>query len=355
MIRRIRGENAFFAVGDVNQSIYGFRHAQPRIFHEYRQETLDKTKHYTELLDNFRSRPDILRCVEGLLNSAEGIEARELVAGARFGEKTEPSVEILRVFDEDREEACNREARWIAHRILELRETLRTAPDFRNYAVLCRNGDSMKPILAEFDRLRIPYVCGRRQSFLLAREILDITALLHAVANPRDSIALATALRSPLVGLGDEALLRLRLLGGSVTGGLNILADNGGGLAELAEDDGPKIERFTTDLKRWRADRQFVPLDVLIVRMLGDCGFVWTPGDLEGDNIEAFLHLARTRGADRTLLEFLRELESMEGAMSAESELSDDDQGNCVQVMTAHAAKGLEFPVTIVAAGDKGT
>ena len=71
--------------------------------------------------------------------------------------------------------------------------------------------------------------------------------------------------------------------------------------------------------------------------------------------MEAFLHLARTRGGERSLLEFLRELESMEGAVSTESELSDDDQGNCVQVMTAHAAKGLEFPVTIIAAMDKGT
>ena len=41
--------------------------------------------------------------------------------------------------------------------------------------------------------------------------------------------------------------------------------------------------------------------------------------------------------------------------MSAESELSDADQGNCVQVMTAHAAKGLEFPVTIIAGMEKGT
>jgi ATP-dependent exoDNAse (exonuclease V) beta subunit len=74
-----------------------------------------------------------------------------------------------------------------------------------------------------------------------------------------------------------------------------------------------------------------------------------------GANIEAFLHLARSRGSQRSLLDFLRELESVEGAINTESDLSDTDQGDCVQVMTAHAAKGLEFPVTIIAAMNKET
>ena len=71
--------------------------------------------------------------------------------------------------------------------------------------------------------------------------------------------------------------------------------------------------------------------------------------------MESFLQLARTRGEERGLTDFLTELESLENAVNLESDLSDKDQGNSVQVMTAHAAKGLEFPVTIIAAMDKGT
>jgi ATP-dependent exoDNAse (exonuclease V) beta subunit len=112
---------------------------------------------------------------------------------------------------------------------------------------------------------------------------------------------------------------------------------------------------FRDNLQRWRADISVAPLDVLIVahavrlrlRMVAQAPSA-------GDNVEAFLHLARTRGANRTLLEFLHELESIESAINAESDLSDADQGNCVQVMTAHAAKGLEFPVTIVAGHGEG-
>ena len=62
LIRLIRGDDVFFAVGDVNQSIYGFRHAQPAIFNRYRAEIKASGKHLTQLLDNFRSRAEILSC-----------------------------------------------------------------------------------------------------------------------------------------------------------------------------------------------------------------------------------------------------------------------------------------------------
>jgi ATP-dependent exoDNAse (exonuclease V) beta subunit len=349
LVRLIRGEDVFFAVGDVNQSIYGFRHARPEIFHRYRAEVAESGKHAAELLHNFRSREAILRAVEALLNESEGIERRDLVAGRAFAEAEGPFVEIIRASGQDEDEARAREARWIAHRILSL------GNEFRDFAVLCRTGEAMKPILAEFQNAGIPYVCGRRESFLSSREGCDITALLHVVENPRDGIALATALRSPLVGVSDEALLRLRLLRGSVIGGMNAAAFDRELLADFDEPDAQRIESFAKALRRWRADAGVVPLDVLIGRMLSDCGYAWTPGDTAGDNVEAYLHLARTRGTGRPLKKFLRELESIEAALDAESELSDKDQGNRVQVMTAHAAKGLEFPITIIAGMDRGT
>ncbi len=362
LIDLIRAENVFFAVGDSNQSIYGFRHARPEIFREYRRQVEDAGKHTAGLLHNFRSRPEILRCVEALLNSAAGIDARELIAGKDFAHKPTPSLEILRVMEnaeedeggEDEEETeSNREARWIAWRILELRRE--TGFEFRHFAVLCRNGESMKPILSEFDARRIPYVCGRRQSFLISREGRNIVALLRTVANPLDSIALATVLRSDLIGLSDEALLRIRQLAKNLTAGLNMLAFEDSRFEGFHTGDATRLQHFNEALKRWRSDLHTVPLDVLISRMISDCGFVWTPATPEGDNVEAFLHLARTRGASRPLLEFLRDLESIEKGLSTESDLSDEDQGNCVQVMTAHAAKGLEFKVTVIASMQQGT
>ena len=349
LISLIRGENVFFGVGDVNQSIYGFRHARPDIFRKYREETAANRRHSVDLTHNFRSRGEILHFVEALLNGSEGVEARELVPGAKFQEKTEPSIEVIKAFDDDRDEASQREARWIAYRILSM------GKEFRDFAVLCRNGESMPPILDEFGRTGIPYVCGRRQSFLLSREGLDIRALLHVIANPRDGVALATVLRSPLARLRDETLLHLRFLGRSVNGGLNMMAFDPTCAPDIDAEESERIANFMTCLKRWRSSAGIVPLDVLISRMLSDCGYGWEPESVTGENIEAFLHLARTRGANRTLLDFLRELESIESAIGTESDLSDEDSGNRVQVMTAHAAKGLEFPITIIAGMEKGT
>jgi ATP-dependent helicase/nuclease subunit A len=366
LIELVRAEDVFFAVGDVNQSIYGFRHAQPDIFHEYEAGIGSSGKHSVQLLHNFRSRNEILRCVESMLNEAEGIVSRALVAGALFPPKSTPSIEVFKIHHDDRDEAPAKEARWIAHRILSLRDTLELQSDgktrradFADFAVLCRNGESMKPILEAFDHAGIPYVSGRRQSFLLSRVGRDITALLHTIANPRDTIALATVLRSPLVGIGDDALLRIRVLpgtpAGSLSGGLNRIAYDGAKLADFTPEDAGKIEPFVQNLKRWRAEQSVVSLELLLVRALTDCGFQWTPGTVTADNVESFLHLARTRGERLGLVDFLNEIESLENAINLESDLSDKDQGNAVQVMTAHSAKGLEFPITIVAAMDKGT
>ena len=363
LIELVRGEDVFFAVGDINQSIYGFRHAQPEIFHRYRLRIDDTGKHSASLLHNFRSRSDILRCVELLLNSAEGIDPRELIAGASFSDKLSPSIEVWKVFTaEEADDPAVREARWIAHRVRELHGRLQVGDngkahlaDYSDFAVLCRNGDSMKPILEAFERARIPYVSGRRQSFLLSREGRDITALLHVIANPRDAIALSTVLRSSLVGIGDESLLRLRLMANSVPGGLNMIASDGTKLAEFTQDDAAKLGRFAANLKRWRTEQPVSPLEALLVRALTDCGFEWVPNSDTANNIESYLHLARTRGAHHNLDALLREIESLENAVNLESDLSDKDQGNAVQVMTAHAAKGLEFPVTIIAAMDKAT
>jgi len=76
LVDLIRGEDVFFGVGDVNQSIYGFRHAKPDIFRAYREQVRQAGKQLSPLEDNFRSRGEILRCVAELLADAPGIEPR---------------------------------------------------------------------------------------------------------------------------------------------------------------------------------------------------------------------------------------------------------------------------------------
>ena len=182
----------------------------------------------------------------------------------------------------------------------------------------------------------------------MTREGYDLTALLHTIANPLADIPLMTVLRSPLAGLSDESLLRLRMDRYSLIDGLRRYKEAG-----LPDAEAAKLERFLANLARWRQEQFTLPIDLLIVRALGDCGFDWIPESNTGANVERYLHLARTVGDGLNLPKFLAEVTGIAEALDKEAELSDDDQGDRVQVLTVHAAKGLEFPVVFVAAMEK--
>jgi ATP-dependent helicase/nuclease subunit A len=84
LLKLLRAPDRFYAVGDINQSIYGFRHAEPRVFREYRDAVARGGQRLVELVENFRSRPEILLAVESVLRDAPGIEPRPLLPGLSF-------------------------------------------------------------------------------------------------------------------------------------------------------------------------------------------------------------------------------------------------------------------------------
>lgn len=360
LIHLLRADGSFFGVGDRNQSIYGFRHARPEIFEEHGRTVTAQGGQYVELLENFRTRLPILRFVEDVLRGRDGITERALVEGLPFAGKDGPSIEALRISEipADRDAARRREASWVARRIADLEGTLDLGSpgetrraEFRDFAVLCRSRDAMSPVIEAFDRAGIPYACGKRLSYLHSRIGRDITALLRVIANPGDEFAFLALLRSPLIGLGDEAVLRLRMQATTLSAGLNRFshsADHCG----INRGDVEKLRRFVANLALWRRERDTVPHDLLIARALSACGV--DPDPAEG-NVDDYLELARTTGAALTLEEFLREIEDLMDEEGEDSELADEDTGNRVQIMTQHAAKGLEFGVVAIVAMDRGT
>src|SRR5205809_4653326 len=134
----LRTPGRFYAVGDINQSIYGFRHADPRVFNDYRANLRG---HVAELRENWRSRGDILRAVTALVGSADGIERHAFQPVRKFQTKSQPSVEVIRCLPEELE------AKWVAQRIVELHETAR----FGDMAVLVRKADTIKAFTTAFD------------------------------------------------------------------------------------------------------------------------------------------------------------------------------------------------------------
>jgi len=343
LIRLVRPPNRFYAVGDINQSIFGFRHAEPQGFSGYRDEIQRTGGHAVQLVDNFRSRAGILRAVETITQGAGGIEPRHLVAGRDFKTERDVPVELIAAPE------MQMEAQWVARRVGELL----AAPsefDYKDVAVLVRNTEVISDFTDAFDAAGIPYLVNRGKGFYEAREVNDLTHLLRVIANPRDEISLAVVLRSPLVEASDDALLRLKNTGENMGQSLWHMES----AAEFTADDQVKLSRFANRLREWRIRREYVSFDRLLLAAIDDCGYRPESGERGAANIDKFLAQARDAASRMPLDEFVQELSLVRDSNPREPDAPPEDSANAVKIMTVHSAKGLEFPVVFVAALHKG-
>ncbi|MGA2116462.1 MAG: UvrD-helicase domain-containing protein [Bryobacteraceae bacterium] len=373
LLELVRSPGCFYAVGDINQAIFGFRHAEPEVFRRYRQQVAGRGERVVELAENFRSRADILHAVETVADGAQGIEPRSFDARRAFRGPRDVSVEAAAFTAPDTDAAQLTEARWIARRIVDLvsDEGFR----FEDVAVLVRNTEVLGTLADALDEAAVPYVVNRGRGFYEAGEVADLSNLLRVVANPRDEVALAAVLRSPLVGVSDEGLLALRLLGSETGASDPIVHTRPSGqaaeharqtpnlaaaLATLTQahtigfspDDFASLDRFRRNLAQWRRRREAVSFDRLLVAAMDDAGY--PAGERAGANIDKFLAMARAASGRGTLDEFVDELARLRLADPREPDAPPDDSSAAVKLMTIHSAKGLEFPVVFIAALHKG-
>jgi len=353
LVSLVRSAGRFYAVGDINQSIYGFRHAEPEVFRTYREEVRARGERVVELDENWRSRPEILSAAEKISHGAQGIDPLPLIAKRQFPLKFEPSVEVLAAIAGTQDAALELEALWIAHRIRDLERSLqltRGPAQFGDFAVLLRNSEVVPAFTRAFDQAGIPYLPNQGKGFFETREVVDLTRLLRAIDNPRDEISLAVVLRSPFAGVSDEALLRLKT-GGNLGSALRRLEHTG---AAFDAEDLVKLRHFREQMLHWRETRDVAGFDRLLMRAMDETGYTVAPGTRAAANIEKFLALAREASSRLTFREFVDELELMREADAREPDAPPEDAVNAVRIMTVHAAKGLEFPILFLAALHKG-
>jgi ATP-dependent exoDNAse (exonuclease V) beta subunit len=351
LLKLVRPPDRFYAVGDINQSIFGFRHAEPQGFAEYRDEIQRSGRRLVNLAANFRSRPEILSAVETITAGQPGIEARPLLAGRQFETARPLCVEVIGVCAEPAAEALRIEAKHVARRILEL---LSEEPrfEFKHVAVLVRNTEVLGDFAEAFEEAGIPYVVNRGRGFYESREVNDLTHLLRVIANPRDEVSLAVVLRSPLVAVSDEALVRLRMMEGNMGAALHRLTPEME--ADFGAGDYARLARFRDLLRDWRIRRNSVTFDRLLLGAMDDCGYSPEGGPRGAGKIDKFLAQARDAASRMTLDEFVQELALVRESNPRETDAPPEDSSNAVQVMTVHSAKGLEYPIVFVSAIHKG-
>ena len=347
LIGLIRRPAGFFAVGDINQSIYGFRHAEPRVFRDYREEILSRGQRVDRLRENHRTCAGILSAVRAIVTGAPGIEPHELIAARKFADdpETEASpVEVITATGPSTEEAAALEAQWVARRIRDLGRYSATA-------VLVRNVNALPPFERAFRDFGVPYVIARGKHFFEAQEVTDLLHWLRVLVNPRDEISLAAVLRSPLVGVSNETLLRLKQLGN-----LGAALDRLEGEPNWDPGDLERLNQFRRQLADTRAQYDQLAPDRLLARAIDSADYESALSPRARANVRKFLGLVREWFArrPRPLSRLVEDLESLRQSDPDEPTAPPDDSSNAVRVMTIHSAKGLEFPIVFLAALHKG-
>lgn len=339
ILDRLRRPERFFAVGDLNQSIYGFRHADPGLFQGF-QEQLEKAGRVIDRLEtNYRSRPGILTMASAVAERSAGVRPHQLIPReAPFPPKSMPVVEIQRfqVDPEAGEEVSGSEAQWIAFRLEELkRELLVGDPPrpvrWKEMAVLARTKALFGELEEEFAARGIPCAVRRGRNFFDEQEVVDFTNLLRYLASPIDEIALYGLLRSPFFGIADQEIFR-----------------------EKREGRFPPAEAGPV-LGRLLAARESEPADRIIARFLDERGYLRGCPARVRANAAKFLELLRTwqAAAPGQWRKWLSDLDALRASGDETNAPALDDE-DAVAVMSIHQSKGLEYPVVVAAFLHKG-
>jgi ATP-dependent helicase/nuclease subunit A len=309
-----------FAVGDINQSIYSFRHAEPAVFAEYRDALISAGFEIDDLRDNHRSFSGILASVSQTLDGQPGIEPRPLIASRG------PGAAVERLIGRGPDGPAV-EAAMVAARIREL-VTSRQC-DYRDVAILVRALSATEAFERALARFDIPFLVSGGRTFLEARETRDLLALLAALVNPLDEVALVGVLRSPFFGISDEEIFRM-------------------GRENWAQE-------FERVFGRWRRLAGFVAPDLILAFAMDQCGYTEGLPERARANIEKLLAYIRRehRNQPRPLGQLLDEIEARRATQS-EAEAPPAEAGDLVSLMSIHAAKGLEFKVVFVSALHQG-
>jgi len=392
------GRGNLFVVGDVKQSIYGFRLADPEQFLQREKALLARSKasgakHHVALGHNFRSRPALLNTMNRIFGKflVEPVVGIDYERGHTFAwlddataapEKalTGTPVELRLVNmggDSGEEEAAEGdetedptvlecEARLVAQRIRELIDEGRlvkrksgeyTPLTYRDIAVLLRG---MKNRVAEYVRAMaregVPVHADTATGFFEAIEIRETLALLRILDNPQQDIPLATVLLCPMFNFSYDDLAHIRLAYHRKEASFSEAAEH---YAQQKRDDlAARLAAFWERMARWRDLVRTVPLHEAIAHILADTGYAAHVAAMEaGLQRAANLQMLQTwalkfsgfrkQGLHRFLrfIDMMNEQETDFGEARVLSEAAD-----VVRIMTVHKSKGLEYPVVFVSA-----
>lgn len=346
-----------FVVGDAKQSIYRFRGADVSVFNSLTRAIVARGGLSLSLDRTYRAHDVLVRALNEMLGALMGAQGMlrpfTVPFAALTAHRTDPQpgvrapfVEFLCGLGEASDEARRAAAQLLARRLLELREQHRTWDQF---ALLFRASTGFAAYEDALEQASIPFVTVAGRGFYDRPEIRDLLNVLRALANPWDDLALAGLLRSPAFGLSDEALYRLRWTEGH-DAPRAFRAALQGDLSGLSPDDQRQTARANDLITRLSAQVDRVPVAELLKAVLDETLYpavLSAAGSRLQRNSEKLLDDAH-KSAFVRVNEFLEYVETLNASGAREGESPAEAEG-AVRLMTVHRAKGLQFPVVVIA------
>ncbi|MBQ0084347.1 MAG: helicase-exonuclease AddAB subunit AddA [Clostridiales bacterium] len=357
-----------FIVGDIKQSIYGFRGANPAHFAEKMEsyvkfdEAIEDELKKISLSSNFRSRKGICDFVNFLFSvtmngensSLQYTEEEKLNFAAKYPENDETQVEISFVSTPSTRSTRNDDARNVAEYIL---ETMKNSfvtdkqtkalrrPQFSDFAVIMREISSSGQIYAEvFRNAGIP-VTYNNTDFLKRTEVNLLLSLLSVIENRTRDIELISVMMSPVFSFTADELAEIRL----ANRGSNIFA----AVSASAAQGNKKCEEFLNLIRYFKVCSISMSISELITEIFDQTDMlnivsVLNDGDARRKNLLTIQKMAsdyEASGFSKSISLFTDYLKRMAEKMKSNNAANT----NAVRIMTIHESKGLQFPICIIA------
>lgn len=331
------------AVGDDDQSIYGWRGADITNILEFEKEYPGAK--VIKLEQNYRSTKMILDAANGVIKNNEGRKSKRLWTENGSGDK----IDVYQAEDE------HDEAQFISTTILNGVERGRTYDDF---AVLYRTNAQSRVIEDTLIMYQIPYRLVGAVKFYDRKEIRDIIAYLRVIVNPYDEISATRIINVPKRNIGPATIEKIRAYASGK--GISFMeavfdADRIDALSGRALS---KVKEFGAVIRSGSENLDTPEVTSIVKAVLEKTGYIDglqasdDPQDESRiENLQEFLSVAQefeNNSEDKSLNAFLEGI----ALMSDIDSIGEDEHK--VVLMTLHSAKGLEFPVVFMAGMEQG-
>ncbi|TLY90594.1 MAG: DNA helicase II [Gammaproteobacteria bacterium] len=332
-----------FVVADDDQSIYRFRGARVENLQQFRRDY--PAAQLFRLEQNYRSTGTILEAANGLIAHNAGRLGKTLWTSGARGEP----IRLYTAFNE------RDEAEFVTHRI---REWVARGGQRRELAILYRSNAQSRVFEEAFLSARVPYRVYGGLRFFERAEIKDALAYLRLIANRNDDASFERVVNLPTRGVGAKSLevLRGHARGAGCSLWQAAAAGSGGALGAKA---GGAIHGFLALIERLALEGRALALHEQVDQVLRASGLIEhyrrekaERGEARVENLDELVSAARgftPEGAELPPLEAFLAHAALESGEGQAQEWED-----CVQMMTLHSAKGLEFPVVFLCGMEEG-